>query len=42
MDQYGDRSYNGRATPFDQRVGRMTQNIFDRLGDGLRPGPETQ
>ena len=36
IDEYGDRSYNGRATPFDRRVARMTQNLFDRLGDGPR------
>lgn len=34
IDGYGDRSYNGVATPRDVRVERMTANIFDRLGDG--------
>jgi hypothetical protein len=37
IDRYGDRSYHGRLTPFERRVGRMTQNLFDRLGDGPRP-----
>ena len=32
LDQFGDRSYRGAATPFDERVVRMTQNLFDRLG----------
>ncbi len=35
IDRYGSRSYHGVATPFDPRVGRMTRNVFDRLGDGL-------
>lgn len=35
IDTYGDRSYLGVATPVDARVSRMTQNLFDRLGDGL-------
>jgi hypothetical protein len=34
MDAYGDRSYRGVTTPVDPRVGRMTRNLFDRLGDG--------
>jgi hypothetical protein len=32
MDDFGDRSYRGFATPYDERVVRMTQNLFDRLG----------
>ncbi len=32
VDQFGDRSYRGYATPYDERVVRMTQNLFDRLG----------
>ena len=34
IDEYGDRSYRGVATPYDERVVRMTRNLFDRLGDG--------
>ncbi len=34
IDQYGNRSYRGVATPVDGRVARITRNIFDRLGDG--------
>ena len=34
LDDYGDRSYHGVATPLDGRVARMTTNILDRLGDG--------
>jgi hypothetical protein len=33
VDQFGDRSYRGFATPYDERVVRMTRNLFDRLGD---------
>ena len=33
IDELGDRSYRGVATPYDERVGRMTRNLFDRLGD---------
>jgi hypothetical protein len=32
VDQFGDRSYRGFATPYYERVVRMTQNLFDRLG----------
>jgi N,N-dimethylformamidase beta subunit-like protein len=32
LDDYGDRSYRGVATPVDPRVGVMTRNILDRLG----------
>ncbi|MBI3747786.1 MAG: hypothetical protein HY262_02910, partial [Chloroflexi bacterium] len=32
IDEFGDRSYRGAATPFDERVVRMTRNLFDRLG----------
>jgi len=34
LDDYGDRSYLGVRTPVDDRVARMTRNLFDRLGDG--------
>ncbi len=34
LDEYGDRSYLGVKTPVDDRVGQMTRNLFDRLGDG--------
>jgi hypothetical protein len=34
VDDYGDRSYLGVQTPVDDRVARMTRNLFDRLGDG--------
>ncbi len=34
LDAYGPRSYAGQRTPVDQRVRRMTTNLFDRLGDG--------
>ena len=34
LDEYGDRAYRGVATPLDERVARMTKNLFDRLGDG--------
>jgi hypothetical protein len=34
IDEFGDRSYRGYATPYDERVVRMTRNLFDRLGDG--------
>ena len=33
IDEFGDRSYRGFATPYDERVVRMTRNLFDRLGD---------
>ncbi len=36
IDQFGDRSYRGSATPYDERVVRMTRNLFDRLGDRTR------
>jgi len=32
IDHFGDRSYRGAATPYDGRVVRMTENLFDRLG----------
>jgi hypothetical protein len=32
LDEFGDRSYRGVATPYDGRVVRMTQNLFARLG----------
>jgi hypothetical protein len=32
LDEFGDRSYRGLATPYDERVVRMTRNLFDRLG----------
>ncbi len=34
IDDYGSRDYKGVRTPIDDRVGRMTANLFDRLGDG--------
>ncbi len=34
VDDYGNRSYRGVATPVDRRVARITRNLFDRLGDG--------
>jgi len=34
LDDYGERAYHGVPTPLDPRVGRMTRNLFDRLGDG--------
>jgi hypothetical protein len=34
LDSFGERSYRGRTTPPDERVERMTRNLFDRLGDG--------
>ncbi len=34
LDAYGNRTYQGAQTPVDGRVGRMTRNLFDRLGDG--------
>jgi hypothetical protein len=34
LDGYGNRSYLGVQTPVDPRVGRMTRNLLDRLGDG--------
>lgn len=33
IDEFGERSYLGFATPYDERVVRMTRNLFDRLGD---------
>ena len=37
IDHMGSRAYLGHATPFDDRVVRMTRNLFDRLGDGPLP-----
>lgn len=34
LDDYGERAYLGIRTPVDDRVARMTRNLFDRLGDG--------
>lgn len=34
LDSYGGRAYQGVPTPVDERVSRMTRNLFDRLGDG--------
>lgn len=34
LDAYGNRTYGGVQTPVDDRVARMTRNLFDRLGDG--------
>ena len=36
LDEYGNRTYRGVTTPLDDRVARMTRNLFDRLGDGPR------
>ena len=32
LDAYGQHVYNGRRTPLDPRVERMTANVFDRFG----------
>jgi hypothetical protein len=32
LDPYGLHVYNGRRTPLDPRVERMTANVFDRFG----------
>ncbi|HEX7472573.1 MAG TPA: N,N-dimethylformamidase beta subunit family domain-containing protein [Candidatus Limnocylindrales bacterium] len=37
IDKFGSRAYLGHATPYDERVVRMTRNLFDRLGDGPAP-----
>ena len=37
IDEFGPRDYRGFATPYDERVVRMTRNLFDRLGDGPSP-----
>jgi hypothetical protein len=34
IDRFGERAYRGVKTPYDDRVVRMTRNLFDRLGDG--------
>ncbi len=34
LDSFGVRSYAGIRTPLDKRVGIMTANLFNRLGDG--------
>ena len=34
IDRFGSRAYNRHSTPYDERVVRMTRNLFDRLGDG--------
>ncbi|HEY4944681.1 MAG TPA: N,N-dimethylformamidase beta subunit family domain-containing protein [Candidatus Limnocylindrales bacterium] len=34
LDTFGQHSYQGRFTPTDERVARVTTNIFRRLGDG--------
>jgi hypothetical protein len=33
LDAYGQHSYNGRRTPLDPRVRRITANIFDRWSE---------
>ncbi len=38
VDVFGPRAYRGFATPYDERVVRMTRNLFDRLGDGPASG----
>ncbi|MBF6605119.1 MAG: hypothetical protein IVW53_06005 [Chloroflexi bacterium] len=34
LDDFGARAWRGYVTPLDRRVGIMTSNLFDRLGDG--------
>jgi len=34
LDSFGQHSYQGRFTPTDARVARVTTNIYRRLGDG--------
>ncbi len=34
LDAFGQHYYQGRVTPTDARVARVTTNIFRRLGDG--------
>jgi hypothetical protein len=34
LDSFGQHAYQGRVTPTDSRVARVTTNIFHRLGDG--------
>lgn len=34
LDRWGSREFGGVATPLDERVARITRNLFDRLGDG--------
>jgi hypothetical protein len=34
LDGFGGPSFRGVKAPPDARVGRMTRNLFDRLGDG--------
>ncbi len=34
LDDFGQHAYRGRITPLDDRVARITRNLFSRLGDG--------
>ena len=34
LDSFGCRTWAGSRTPLDKRVGIMTANLFNRLGDG--------
>jgi hypothetical protein len=34
LDTFGQHDYQGRFTPTDARVARVTTNIYRRLGDG--------
>ncbi len=34
LDSFGQHAYQGRFTPVDRRVARVTTNIYRRLGDG--------
>jgi hypothetical protein len=34
LDSFGEHEYQGRVTPLDARVARVTTNIYRRLGDG--------
>jgi hypothetical protein len=34
LDSFGQHAYQGRVTPTDARVARVTTNIYRRLGDG--------
>ncbi len=35
LDDFGRRTWAGIRTPLDRRVGIMTANLFNRLGDGV-------
>jgi hypothetical protein len=38
LDGFGRRTWAGIRTPLDRRVGIMTANLLDRLGDGVGDG----